>query len=282
MVTILIKWFLDLFRVVFIDRWSYYTDGLYRQVVLLHRWTLVHCTHMCRTWYMKQDLSYKGQVAEPVCTADPRLSNPRLSNPRLSNPRLSNPRLSNSRLSNPRLSNPRLSNPRLSNPRLSNPRLSNPRLSNSRLSNPRLSNPRLSNPRLSNPHQSEHSDYPTYPLHWYSIIQNSIVAQNLYYMSIACILHSVFVCSNIGFSLQLTHESPTTCMHESTMIPYACTCSCSSLFHVRISHVMSSVPSVHVASVHSVHVLSVHAVHVASVHAVHVSCVHAVHVSSVH
>ena len=47
-------------------------------------------------------------------------------------------------------------------------------------------------------------------------------------------MFGVFVRSNIGFSLQLTYESSTTCMHES-MIPYASNHSCSSLlcvFHV--------------------------------------------------
>ena len=81
-------------------------------------------------------------------------------------------------------------------------------------------------PHISDPHVSGYSDYPTYPLHWYSIVQNSIVVCSLYFAK------CVFLHSNIGFSFQLTHESSTTCVHESTVIPCACTCSCSSLLHL--------------------------------------------------
>jgi hypothetical protein len=56
------------------------------------------------------------------------------------------------------------------------------------------------------PQLFDHSDYLTYPLHWYSIIQNSIVVCGLYF---AVHLHVLTLNSYI---LQLTYALPHVCM----------------------------------------------------------------------
>ena len=99
---------------------------------------------------------------------------------------------------------------------------------------------------LSDPCVSDHSDYPTYPLHYwysYSIIQNSIVVCSLY------IFYKVHVLI-LDTHFSTIKVVPHVCMSQQRSFIYiyiyiyvcvcvcvcVCTCSCSSLLHC-ISHV---------------------------------------------